>query len=154
MCRSSGEPGGPRRCPAHARSRLVTSIAAVEELELREAALYRAASVAATVATQHSHHVTQRLHSAKSAVKDLREWAAEDGPNDAIIDEYREAYRDFLNARRAHDAAQEPTQEALSLLAHRRGQAQVALEKIGLTPADATNYLNAIDRKTGFTPPF
>lgn len=35
MCRSSREPGGPRRCPAHGRAQLEASLAAVEACERR-----------------------------------------------------------------------------------------------------------------------
>ena len=41
MCRSSREPGGPRRCPAHGRAQLEASLAAVEACERRLGELER-----------------------------------------------------------------------------------------------------------------
>jgi hypothetical protein len=154
MCRSSAEPGGPRRCPAHARARLAASTAAVAELELREAALYRAASVDAIAATTLSYRANSGLREAHERVGDLRRQWITEGDRELIVSDYRQAYRDLLTARHRSDVARQPAQEALALLDDRRGHAHVALKEAGLSSEEADAYLDAIDRETGYAPPF
>jgi hypothetical protein len=41
MCRSSREPGGPRRCPSHGRAKIRETVAQISALEERQAGLAR-----------------------------------------------------------------------------------------------------------------
>jgi chromosome segregation ATPase len=150
MCRSQGEPHGPKRCPAHARIQLEKSIAAVGDLEAREAQ-FRAALAVAIETTQETHKAVERLNSLERELNGL-EHATEDDPEDDA--EYLELRREVHCARRHHDAVRPASRAALSELQRRREQAAQALVGVGVTAAAAGEHLDDIEVETGFAPPF
>lgn len=150
MCRGHGEPGGPKRCPAHARLQLEKSIAAVEELEAREEQ-FRAALAVALDMTQRSHSAAERLSRLEHAVR-AREAELEDDPEDDP--EYLELQRALSDARRHHDAVRPGSTAALSVLRRRREQAAAALRAVGVNAAATTEHLDDIEVNAGFAPPF
>ncbi|MDA0250714.1 MAG: hypothetical protein O2892_07645 [Actinomycetota bacterium] len=150
MCRSQGEPHGPKRCPAHARIQLEKSLAAVNELEEREAR-YRAALSAAIDSTQQSHRAVEQLNSLDRAVRAL-EASIEDDPEDDA--EYLRVRQEASVARRHHDAVRPAASSALVTLHRRREQATAALVAVGVSAAEAAEHLDDIEVETGFAPPF
>ena len=150
MCRSQGEPHGPKRCPAHARIQLEKSIAAVEELEHREAQ-FRAALALALDTTQQTHTAAQRLNSLERALGAVTASIEDDPEDDPEYVRLRQAVR---SARRHHDAVRPASSSALSVLRSRREQATEALVAAGVNATDAVEHLDDIEVETGFAPPF
>ena len=144
MCRSQGEPHGPKRCPAHARIQLEKSITAVEELEEREAQ-FRAALAVALEKTQQTHSAVER---ALSALENSIEDDPEEDPD------YVRLRHAVHSARRHHDAVRPASSPALSVLNRRREQAADALAAAGVSAAAAGEHLDDIEVETGFAPPF
>lgn len=151
MCRSSNEPGGPRRCPAHARAKLAAAIAEVDDLERREIKLYRQASKYAADLIAPAARASSCFAAPTRHVDQLREMASE---GELDVTDYRDAYRDMLVARRSRHSTRTNQRAALDEVDVRRSQAQISLEKAGLPPAEAAQHLDTIDRETGFAPPF
>ena len=79
MCRSRNESGGPRRCPAHARTPLRSALTEVAELERFERTLFREACVRAAEAIQRSSRDSTELRECTEVVQALRWEAAERG---------------------------------------------------------------------------
>lgn len=150
MCRSQGEPHGPKRCPAHARIQLEKSIAAVEELEEREAQ-FRAALAVALEETQQTHRAVERLNSLERSLRALESTLEDDPEEDP---EYVRLRRAIHSARRHHDAVRPASSAALSVLRRRREQAAGALVAAGVSAAEAGEHLDDIEVETGFAPPF
>ena len=150
MCRSQGEPHGPKRCPAHARIQLEKSITAVEELEEREAQ-FRAALAVALEKTQQTHSAVERLNSLERALSALENSIEDDPEEDPDYVRLRHAVH---SARRHHDAVRPASSTALSVLNRRREQAADALAAAGVSAAAAGEHLDDIEVETGFAPPF
>jgi DNA repair exonuclease SbcCD ATPase subunit len=150
MCRSQGEPNGPKRCPAHARIQLEKSIAAVEELEEREAQ-FRAALAVALEKSQQTHVAVERLNSLERALRSL-EASIEDDPEEDP--EYVQLRQAVHRARRHHDAVRPDSSAALSVLHRRREQAAEALVAAGVSATEAGAHLDDIEVDSGFAPPF
>lgn len=150
MCRSQGEPHGPKRCPAHARIQLEKSVAVVKELEAREAQ-FRAALAVAMAKTQDTHRAVEHLKSLERELHNL-EASLEDDPEDNP--DYLALHQEIQVARRRHDAARPASSSALSVLDQRRRQAAEALATAGVSAAAAGQHLNDIEVETGFAPPF
>ena len=73
MCRSSTEPGGPRRCPSHAHAKLADALAEVLALEERELQLYREASQYASDLMGPSSRAHSWYRQAEREVEQMRE---------------------------------------------------------------------------------
>lgn len=150
MCRSRFEPGGPSRCPAHARAQLGRSTAVVEELERREA-LFRAALAEAMDKTGRSYSAGQQLEHLE---RDLERVSArlEDDPEEDP--EYCLLREEVAEARVRYAAARPPAAQAVTELHDRRQEAAQALVGAGVAAGVAQDHLDAIERETGFAPPF
>lgn len=150
MCRSQGERGGPRRCPAHARAQLQKSIAAVEELEKRETQLQAALAVA-VAAVQRSHRASQRLAMLEDAVGVL-ERAAEDEIDDDP--EYLGLREDVEAARSEWNRARPVSAAALAAVDRSRAEVAEVLVAGGMSGEQAAAHLDGVERASGFRPPF
>ena len=152
MCRSSNEPGGPRRCPSHAHARFADALAEVLALERRELELYREASKHAAdlmVPTSRAHRWYRDVN------RDVEQMRAEYGDrSDFDTGGYREAYRDMLAAKREADRSALAERQALELVQRRRRSATEVLQTAGICSEEADRVITAIDRDTALEPPF
>ncbi len=152
MCRSSNQPGGPRRCPSHAHRKFADALAEVLALELRELELYREASKYAADLMVPSSRASYWYRQAVQDVEQMRDEYGE--RSDIDIEDYREAYRDMLAAKRASDQTHAEARQALDSLKGRREEATQALASAGLCGDEAERMLDGIDRDTALAPPF
>lgn len=152
MCRSSNEPGGPRRCPSHAQAKFADALADVLALELRELELYREASKYAADLMGPSSRAHYWYRQAEADVEQLREEHGE--RSDIHLEDYREAYRELIAAKRAAEQTQTEERQALDALKGRRAEATHALVDVGLCGDEAERMLDGIDRDTALAPPF
>jgi len=152
VCRSSSEKGGPRRCPSHAHAKFANALAEVLALELRELELYREASKFAADLmgpTSSAHHWYRQ------AEREVRQMRDEYGDRpDISLEDYREAYRGMLDAKRRADETAAAERQALDVVEERRRSATEALNATGVCTEEADRVLTGIDRDTALAPPF
>jgi hypothetical protein len=151
VCRSRHEPGGPARCPSHARARFADALAEVLALEARELELYRQASARVADLVGPVEQAQAWYRQAQRTVEDLRMLNAE---NDIDPAQYRQAYRDMRSAQREADKARQAHRPARDLLERRRREAVAALSAAGLNEPSAERILDDIDIDTTLQPPF
>jgi hypothetical protein len=151
VCRSRHEPGGPARCPSHARARFADALAEVLALEARELELYRQASARVADLVGPVDRAQAWYRQAQRTVEDLRMLNAE---NDIDPAQYRQAYRDMRSAQREADKARQAHRPARDLLERRRREAVAALSAAGLNEPSAERILDHIDIDTTLQPPF
>lgn len=152
MCRSANEPGGPRRCPSHAHAKFTAALAEVLALEARELQLYREASQYASDLMGPSSRAHYWYRQAEREVEQMRDDYGE--RSDIHLEDYREAYRDLIAAKRASEQTQTEQRQALDALKNRRAEATDALLDVGLCGDEAERMLDGIDRDTALAPPF
>jgi hypothetical protein len=152
MCRSASEKGGPRKCPSHAHKRFAHALAEVLALELAELEAYREASKYAADLmgpTSSAHRWYQE------AEREARQMRDEYGDRvDITIEDYRDAYREMLEARKKADATYAAERQALEVVKARRLIATEALNAAGICDEEADRVLTGIDRETALAPPF
>lgn len=181
MCRSSREPGGPRRCSGDTRARLTALGTQVAELERVEKALTdalddaaeglrthngaRTAAVEAAArgeaqfkAACHEAQMLQRPHAEairlqRDAAEDLKQLRGEDGPGEDSA-EYHEAQQRL----QAADAQVRATRADLRVMHSRLDQSREiawsGLVSAGATATEAVERLESLEVETGFSPPF
>lgn len=152
MCRSSNEPGGPRRCPSHAHAKFADALAEVLALEARELQLYREASQYAADLMGPSSRAHYWYRQAEREVEQLRDEYGD--RSDIHLEDYRQAYREFIAAKRAAEQTQAEQRQALDALKQRRATATDALLGAGVCGDEAERMLDGIDRDTTLAPPF
>ena len=152
MCRSANEPGGPSRCPSHAHTKFADALAEVLALEARELQLYREASQYASDLMGPSSRALYWYRQAEREVEQMRDEYGE--RSEIHLEDYREAYRDLIAAKRASEQTQAEQRQALDALKHRRAEATDALLDVGLCGDEAERMLDGIDRDTALAPPF
>ena len=152
MCRSREEPGGPARCPSHARARFAAALADVLALEAREVELYRQASARAAELAGPVDRAQAWYRQAQREVEDLRRLNSQSGVVD--VDRYRQAYRELLSAKRDADQARLAQRPAHDLLERRRSEAVAALRAAGVDGPSVDRILADIDIDTTLDPPF
>lgn len=152
MCRSSNEPGGPRRCPSHAHAKFADALAEVLALEARELELYREASQYASDLMGPSSRAHYWYRQAEREVAQMREEYGD--RSDIHLEDYRQAYQEFIAAKRAAEQTQTEQRQALDALKQRRAAATDALLGVGVCGDEAERLLDGIDRDTALAPPF
>ena len=114
--------------------------------------LYREASKFAADLMGPSSSAHRWYQQAERDVRDMRDEYGE--RSEVSLADYREAYREMLEARKKAAETYAAERKALDVVDERRRRATEALNAAGICAEEADRVLTGIDRDTALAPPF